>query len=424
MSLNTVDTTREYYIGIMSGTSIDGLDGVLVGISNNSFEIVESTSIRWDPQVQSILNDLCTPRGNYDYLDSIYLAANEVARHEAMVVDSLLSKSGFSAKDIVAIGAHGQTVRHMPQDHFSAQIDNGAVIAALTGIDAIVNFRAADLAQGGQGAPLTQAFHQRVFHSDDTARFIMNLGGITNITFLSPFGSSVADLEQGHKAQSNAQNESFIVTAFDSGPANTLIDYVCRNYAFKPYDHKGSMARQGKLLENELTNLLAHPYLHKPYPKSTGREDFNDSLIKGLMPQDTAPDYNTICNVLNTLVEYTATTAVNAIKAVIKDHEPLFNCKREIILCGGGVFNDYLKERITALANPLDIKLRTCDEFGVDPSLLEAQAFAFFAYCNKHAIALDLCSSTKAHAPSILGALYPAAAGHYARTMAKLYAKS
>lgn len=418
MSINEVDNTREYYIGIMSGTSIDGLDGVLVAIGDNTFEMVESSSIRWDSNVQQMLNDLCSPHGKHDNLEDIYLAANEVARHEAIVVESLLSKSGFNASDIVAIGAHGQTVRHMPHLQFSAQIDNGAVLAALTGIDAIVNFRAADIAQGGQGAPLTQAFHQRVFNSEDKARFIMNLGGITNITFLSPLQLDEV-LAQKNNSSDHHPIKSHIVTAFDTGPANTLIDYVCRNYANKAYDHKGSMARQGKLLENKFAKLLDHPYLKKPYPKSTGREDFNADLIKYFIADDSTPDYNELCNILHTLVEYTAKTSVDAIAQVIADHKKQFNCDREIILCGGGVFNDYLKDRIAALAQQHNITVRTCDEFGVDPTLLEAQAFAYFAYCNKHAIALDLCSSTKAIVPSILGALYPARQGHFARLQHK-----
>ena len=430
------DKGTEYYIGLMSGTSIDGLDGVIIEISpaatadsaNSAlcFKTVATGSLDWPLELKNTLHQLCQQGSEAERVEPMYAAANGVATYEAQLVTQLLTKAQLKASEITAIGSHGQTIRHCPQQSFSVQIDNGPLLAHSTGIDAVVNFRAADLACGGQGAPLTQAFHQKIFARQGRSCFVLNLGGIANVTALGKDGE--------------------LLTAFDTGPANTLLDYVCRTYLGTTYDQDGAGAKAGSVDQAALKHLMEHPYLQKDFPKSTGREDFNADTIafmmQGLQPvtartahtenntstacpacptpapaNPNSPNQQRLNNVLATLTEYTALSVTNALSQIITHYPEAMSAERDLVLCGGGALNPFLRERLQALAaeRQLHLHLKTCDEFGVDAKFLEAQAFAYFAYCTIHGQCLNLGKSTGAQRPALLGCICPAPHGHYAR---------
>lgn len=422
------DKDTEYYIGLMSGTSIDGLDGVILAISPAAsakgtlcFKTIATGTLDWPLELKNTLHQLCQQGSEAERVEPMYAAANGVATYEAQLVAQLLAKAQIPASEITAIGAHGQTIRHCPQQGFSVQIDNGPLLAHSTGIDAVVNFRAADLACGGQGAPLTQAFHQKIFARQGKSCFVLNLGGIANVTALGKDGE--------------------LLTAFDTGPANTLLDYVCRTYLGTTYDQDGAGAKAGTVDQEALQHLMAHPYLQKDFPKSTGREDFNADTI-AFMLQSLKPvtvstahsEHGTACtapapaspispnqqrlnNVLATLTEYTALSVINALEQIIAHYPEAMSTERDLVLCGGGALNPFLRERLQALAaeRQLHLHLKTCDEFGVDAKFLEAQAFAYFAYCTIHGQCLNLGKSTGTQSPALLGCICPAPQGCYAR---------
>lgn len=430
------DKDTEYYVGLMSGTSIDGLDGVIIAITPADtaqgalcFKTIATGTLDWPVELKNTLHQLCQQGSETERVEPMYAAANGVATYEAQLVKQLLAKAQLQASEITAIGAHGQTIRHCPQQGFSVQIDNGPLLAHSTGIDAVVNFRAADLACGGQGAPLTQAFHQKIFARQGRSCFVLNLGGIANVTALGKDGE--------------------LLTAFDTGPANTLLDYVCRTYLGTTYDKDGACARAGSVDQKSLQSLMEHPYLKKDFPKSTGREDFNADtiafMLQGLQPVTALPDGtvrtvhtthtdSTACpapapatpitpdqqrlnNVLATLTEYTALSVTNALEQIIARYPDAMSAERDLVLCGGGALNPFLRERLQALAaeRQLHLHLKTCSEFGVDAKFLEAQAFAYFAYCTIHGQCLNLGKSTGAQSPALLGCICPAPHGHYAR---------
>lgn len=423
---------RELYIGLMSGTSIDGIDGVLIEISpDGRLNTLAAESLPWPKTMKDLLNDLSTENSANDRIKSAGLAANAVATAGAAVCVLLMEKAKVNHTQIRAIGSHGQTIRHHPDLGFSMQLDNGPLLANLTDIDTIVNFRAADLANGGEGAPLTQAFHQSVLSSSQKTRFVLNLGGIANVTALAPLGK--------------------LLTAFDTGPANTLLDYVCRNYLNCPFDKDGAHAAAGKVDQAALDQLMRHQYLARPYPKSTGREEFNaqtiEFMLQGLEPvlcsnankdgqagtptesnsetaeaQTSPENMARINDILCTLTEFTVRSSLDCIAKIAQDFAEDMSPERELIVCGGGALNQYLLSRMQAYADELDLHLQVlpCTDLGLDPKYLEAQAFAFFAFCCAHAISLNLCSSTKAKRPSILGSICPAPLGFYARAMARL----
>lgn len=421
---NSQIKSRELYIGLMSGTSIDGIDGVLIEVSpQGKITTLAVESLPWSDTMKALLNDLCVENSPNDRVKSMGLAANAIATAEATVCVLLMEKAQVNHAQIRAIGSHGQTIRHHPNLGFSVQLDNGPLLANLTDIDAITNFRAADLANSGEGAPLTQAFHQSVLASPECARFVLNLGGIANVTALAPLGK--------------------LLTAFDTGPANTLLDYVCRTYLGCPYDPNGAYAAAGKVNEQWLEQLMQHEYLKRPYPKSTGREEFNvqtiDFMLQGLTPvlsesQSLNKDDATsapapklahssqLNDVLRTLTEYTVRASINAIEQLICDFADDIGKQRELVVCGGGALNTFMLECMQQYADSknLNLKVMPCTQLGIDPKYLEAQAFAFFAFCCSHAISLNLCSSTHATRPSILGTICPAPRGFYARAMAVL----
>ncbi len=373
---------REYYIGLMSGTSIDGIDAVLVAFENGRSLIVESVSIDYDEDTRNLLHSLCTPQDNE--IEKLGRGRVLLADYEAKACDMLLKKARLDASMIKAIGSHGQTIRHRPDLGFSLQLDDGARLAALTGIDTVCDFRSKDLANGGNGAPLTQAFHLMQFAHHHIFTMVLNLGGISNLTLIS----------DGKTPK--------ILSAYDTGPANTLMDTAMRLLKNEPYDKDAKIASSGVVLEEILSRYLAHPYFVRKPPKSTGRELFNADFIK---------DELLVCSVKNelipdfmaTLAELTVLVNVNAIRAALYEYKPL---QSRLILCGGGAYNPLILKKITEHLQKNEVSVMRAEELGVNSKLIEAHAFAYFAYKFMHREPLYLEESTGAKKPSVLGCLY------------------
>lgn len=422
MSLNSTSNTpsceREIYIGLMSGTSIDSLEAAMLFVSTKDHEIYDLSigqvvSYEWLSDEKELLHGLCDPHSRYNNVQSQAQGAQLISERSAQLVKELLKSSGYSAFDIVAIGSHGQTIFHQPDKSISVQIDNGPNLAALTGIDAIVNFRAADLAAGGQGAPLAQIFHSALFGKNNRPVFMLNLGGIANITALD--------------AQGN------IIAAFDTGPANTLIDLICREAFNEPYDKDGNYARSGKVNESLLNAMLTHEYFATPFPKSTGRELFNADFLQryGALPDFNNTSQEDIHNLLATLTELTARSVLDGINQVITSINSAAQNKSctntqsssaetcELIVAGGGADNGYMMERFKVLADAmgLTLSISSIKQQGIAPQALEPAAFAYFAALCTHGIQVNLKSSTGAKAPSILGCICPSVNGHFVRSL-------
>ena len=365
----------ERYIGLMSGTSMDGIDAVLVMMDGDELRVEAAISHPW-PTARE-LHELCTPSDNE--IDRMGVADNLVAREFATATHALLAKAGLTPKDIRAIGSHGQTIRHRPQLGFTLQIGNAALLAALTGIDVIADFRTMDMALGGQGAPLVPAFHQALFAKPGALRVVLNLGGIANISVLP----------------GNAGG----VYGFDTGPANTLLDGWYRRH--QPdggnYDASGQWAASGQLIPSLLAKLLAHPYFAAPAPKSTGREMFtlawlDDELAgSGYAPVD----------VQRTLQALTCHSIARQLPALDEAQS-----RPELFVCGGGAHNAPLLSELASLlphwriASPFDL--------GLAPDWVEGAAFAWLAQRFIHRQPGNLPAVTGASRPAVLGALYPA----------------
>lgn len=370
------------YVGLMSGTSIDGIDAVLADITKSSSTIVDSYSVDFSDELKELLHSLCT--GTDNELEKAGVACVKLADAEGEAVNGLLKKANVDKREVVAVGSHGQTVRHRPEKSFSIQLDDGARLAALTGIDVVNNFRAADIANGGQGAPLTQAFHRHFFAKDNEVSMVLNLGGIANLT--------VIDKDAKHS----------IIQAFDTGPANTLIDTAMRLLLKQPFDKDGQIAASGKVIPELLAKYLDAPYLKEPPPKSTGRETFNvDFIAEELLICTQDPDF--IKDFIATLTEFTVLCSVNAIR------QCLFKQKIDratLTVCGGGAYNKVMMSRFKKLLEPNHVEVHTAEDTGISSKLIEAHAFAYFAYLYMNNTALDLGQSTGARQNSILGCLH------------------
>lgn len=365
----------ERYIGLMSGTSMDGIDAVLVMMDGDELRVEAAISHPW-PTARE-LHELCTPSDNE--IDRMGVADNLVAREFATATHALLAKAGLTPKDIRAIGSHGQTIRHRPQLGFTLQIGNAALLAALTGIDVIADFRTMDMALGGQGAPLVPAFHQALFAKPGALRVVLNLGGIANISVLP----------------GNAGG----VYGFDTGPANTLLDGWYRRH--QPgggnYDAGGQWAASGQLVSALLEQLLAHPYFAAPWPKSTGREMFTLDWLDGeLAGSAYAP-----VDVQRTLQALTCHSIARQLPALDEAQS-----RPELFVCGGGAHNAPL---LSELANLLPgWRIASTTELGIAPDWMEGAAFAWLAQRFIHRKPGNLPAVTGASRLAVLGALYPA----------------
>ena len=377
---NVIDQAAQspLYIGLMSGTSLDGVDGVIVDFSQGT-RVLQHASCDFDSKLRAELLALNSPEGQNE-LHRAALAANALARHYAQVVQQLLSSSGLQAAQIAAMGAHGQTVRHRPQmfdgTGYTLQLNAPALLAELTGITVVADLRSRDVAAGGQGAPLVPAFHQGVFGKKDQTTLVLNIGGIANLSVLGADGS---------------------VLGFDSGPGNALMDGWCLQHTGKPYDAGGHWAASGKVIPQLLAAMLSEPYLQQPLPKSTGRDLFHaDWLAAHLQTHAVAAQ---AADVQATLTEFTAASCADAVKRFGKNGS-------ELLVCGGGALNTYLMQRIAALLP--EVHVTTTAERGLPPLEVEAAAFAWLARQCLLGLPGNLASVTGAKGPRILVAIYPA----------------
>ncbi|WP_165660814.1 anhydro-N-acetylmuramic acid kinase [Oceanimonas sp. MB9] len=359
----------EPYIGIMSGTSLDGIDAVLVATDGRRIELKGAVSAPIDALLRERLLALAvggtvTAR-EWGELDVA------LGQAYAEVTLQLLADTGLRAAEVSAIGCHGQTVWHQPDAElpFSLQLGDGNRIAGLTGITTITDFRRKDMALGGQGAPLVPAFHQRVLGHAERLRIVVNIGGIANISVLAP----------GRPVQ-----------GYDVGPGNMLMDAWCRRHTGAPYDKNAALARQGMVLPALLARLMAEPWLALPPPKSTGRELFNDAWLDARLDGDEA-----VADVQATLTEFTAAAIAQQVRHFSDG---------ELLVCGGGGHNPLLMERLAALLPGWRVATTTIA--GVDMDAMEAMAFAWLAHQTLHRLPGNLPEATGASRPAVLGALH------------------
>lgn len=362
---------KDLYIGVISGTSMDALDAVLVEVNDQTIKTVAHHSQDIPTPLRTTLLQLCTPGNNEIQLEGE--ADVELGHEIASVINTLLEKEELKPSDITAIGSHGQTIRHSVESHFpfTRQIGNPSIIAEQTGINTVADFRMADIAAGGQGAPLACLIHEEVFRSAHEKRIVLNLGGIANITLLSPDQPTMG---------------------FDTGPANTLMDQWITKHHNLPYDRSGAWARSGKIITPLLDKLLADTYILEKAPKSTGREYFNLDWLAPFIAEQTFPPED----VQRTLLEYSVRSIADAIKATTS------SCP--VLLCGGGVYNDFLIEQLQHSLPRFELS-RT-DEFGIHSQQVEAAAFALMAYKTINRLPSNLPSVTGASRPKVLGGIY------------------
>jgi len=357
----------------MSGTSLDGVDAVLAEIGPaDQIRLVRSHYLPYADGLRAQLLALHTPQADEIHLAAV--AANELARLYAEAVSALLD--GIAADSVRAIGCHGQTLRHRPADGYTLQIGNAALLAELSGIAVVADFRSRDIAAGGQGAPLVPAFHAQVLRHPAIHRVIANIGGIANITDLPADG---------------------LVRGWDTGPGNMLLDAWIKRHRGENYDRDGAWAASGAVHPGLLTALASHPYLKLSPPKSAGREQFNldwlDATL-GSLTQTIAP-----VDVQATLLEFTALSLADAVSLEC-------GSAGELYVCGGGAHNGALMQRINARLP--SVRVTTTTALGIDPDWVEALAFAWLARQTLHHAAGNLPSVTGARGARVLGAIYPA----------------
>ena len=366
----------ELYIGLMSGTSMDGIDAVLVDFSGAQPELISTHSHRWPDDIQqALIAAREIPDEQFSSLSSLDLQTAEIFADACF---ELLKKSSHQAQDIIAIGNHGQTIRHRPDisNPFSLQIGNAEKLAAITTIDVISDFRTADIAASGQGAPLAPAFHQAMFQHQRSKRVIVNIGGISNITVLP--------------CNSNQSEADPAVVGFDCGPGNTLMDAWIWRHQQQQYDADGALAASGKTDARVLANLLMDDYFQLQPPKSTGFEYFNIAWLD----QHIGSQMN-CSDIQSTLCDLTATSIIRAINQYAENTD-------EIYICGGGIHNKELMHRLQKITK---CSVSSTEALGVHPDWVEAMAFAWLAYRNRHQQTGNLPSVTGAIKAVILGEL-------------------
>lgn len=363
------------YIGLMSGTSLDGVDGVLTASDRSPV----TAYLPFPEALRAELFALQT--AGSDEIHREALAANQLTQLYANCVQRLLSQSGLAADAVRAIGVHGQTIRHQPALGYTRQINNPALLAELTGIAVVADFRSRDIAAGGQGAPLVPAYHQAVFSSPSATRVVANIGGISNISILRP----------PHQ-----------VSGFDTGPGNLLMDAWAQRHLGQPYDRNGEWAASGTVLGGLLADFMSEAYLKLAPPKSTGRDLFHTEWLSNKLQayqQARAED------VQATLAAFTAGTLANAIGRYAPEAQAVY-------VCGGGALNAELMRLLKASLNAQASSERSpsvdsTEVLGILPMQVEALAFAWLAaqFCERQAG--NLPAVTGARGPRILGALYP-----------------
>lgn len=368
----------DFYVGLMSGTSLDGVDGVLVDFSGTRPNLLAHVNAPLSQALTEELLALNSPGTNE--LHRAALAANALVRVYAHVVANLLDLSGISSAKVAAIGAHGQTVRHQPQAFdgtgYTLQLNNPALLAELTGIDVVADFRSRDLAAGGQGAPLVPAFHQSVFGRPGETVATLNIGGISNVTVLGP----------------KLTND---VLGFDCGPGNALMDAWCQRHLSQPFDVDGGWAAAGRVHGELLATLLDEPYFSQSAPKSTGRDLFNPTWLGWKLEHfsSVAP-----VDVQATLTELTAIVCAASVKRYAVE-------SKHLIVSGGGAFNGHLMARLQA--HLPSVSVSSSQAHGLPPQQVEASAFAWLARKTILRETASFETATGARGARVLGAVYP-----------------
>ena len=369
----------EIFAGLMSGTSLDGVDGVLIDMSGQGMTVLAHVSA----SMPTALSDdmLALNSAGPNELHRAALAANALVRIYARVISELLDKTGLSPAAVTAIGAHGQTVRHQPRAFdgigYTLQLNNPALLAELTGIAVVADFRSRDVAAGGQGAPLVPAFHQSVFGVLGETVSTLNIGGISNLTVIGP---ELAD----------------DVLGFDCGPGNVLMNAWCQHHLGVPFDTEGSWAAAGNIDAGLLGVLLKEPYFMQLAPKSTGRDLFNMGWLTRRLEgfKSVAP-----ADVQATLTELTAVACANDVRHYATNSQHL-------IVCGGGAFNAHLMSRLQIQLPSMLVQ--SSEAKGLPPQQVEAAAFAWLAYKTLRRESASLQRVTGARGARVLGAVYPA----------------
>jgi anhydro-N-acetylmuramic acid kinase len=366
----------DLFIGLMSGTSLDGVDGVLAECTDEHTRVIHHVYQPFTPALSAALLSLNSPGA--DELHRAALGANALVRVYAQVVASLLSQTSLTATALTAIGAHGQTVRHRPQEFdgtgYTLQLNNPALLAELTGIDVVADFRSRDVAAGGQGAPLVPTFHQAMFARAGHTVCVLNIGGISNISILS----------------------DDTVLGFDCGPGNALMDAWCQQHTGQAFDRDGAWAARGHVSPALLATLLGEHYFATPPPKSTGRDLFN---LPWLCQQLSGFSSLQPIDVQTTLTELTAQACANDVLRYGPQSERL-------IVCGGGALNTHLMARLQAHLPAKEVL--SAQAHGLPPQQVEAAAFAWLARKTVLRQTASLKSITGARGARVLGAIYPA----------------
>ncbi|GAB3386985.1 anhydro-N-acetylmuramic acid kinase [Lysobacter fragariae] len=366
------------FLGLISGTSADGIDAALVRFGDVHCELVHGHTCAWPDDLRVRLVAL-GQGGAADSIDEIGTLDVRIGEHFAQAALQLIADAGISREQVRAIGSHGQTVRHRPAGAafdgahpFTMQLGDAHVIAERCGIDTVADFRRRDVAAGGHGAPLLPALHNALLHSADEDRAVLNLGGIANFTLLPRTGD---------------------VRGFDTGPANALMDAWCALHTGRAFDAGGEFAAQGRVDEALLARLLAEPWFATPPPKSTGREIFQLAWVRSRLSGDEAA-----ADVQATLLELTARTVADALRMTQPGTQ-------RVMACGGGVHNAGLLRAIAA--NLPGVVVESTAAHGVDPDFVEAMGFAWLARQALAGLPGNLPSVSGARGPRVLGVLYP-----------------
>jgi anhydro-N-acetylmuramic acid kinase len=370
-------TADGIYFGMMSGTSLDGVDAVAVEWREGAVpRVLAQSAIGFPGPLRDELHGL--QQVGYDEIDREARAANQLAQCYAQCSAALLELGSLHASEVRAIGVHGQTIRHRPERGYTRQTNNPALLAELSGIDVIADFRSRDIAAGGQGAPLVPAFHATVFGAPGTTRVVCNIGGISNLSVLHADGK---------------------ISGFDCGPGNALLDYWAHRHLQQRYDDGGAYAAQGQVIQPLLADLLGEPFFALAPPKSTGRDLFNSGWLTAKLASHgaLAP-----ADVQATLTFLTAVSIAREIERHAIDCDAVF-------VCGGGALNRTLMRDLeNALSTlSLHVAVQATDVLGVPALQVEAFAFAWLARQFVARQAGNLTAVTGAAGPRVLGALYP-----------------
>ena len=364
----------EYYVGLMSGTSADAIDAALVRFEADHRPAVEnSCAITYPETIRTAILSIAKSQSvDLDRFGELDISLGRLFADAAQTAIGT-----FSAARVRAIGSHGQTVRHCPTNRtpFTLQLGHGAVIAERTGIITVVDFRSADMAAGGQGAPLVPAFHHAVFHDSDECRAIVNVGGIANVSYIPA-------------------NKSQQTLGFDTGPGNTLLDHWTHRHRGTAFDADGAWGARGTVDNQLLHRLMSDVYFTRSPPKSTGPEYFNLDWLDSILA--THPKKTTPADVQATLTSFTAFTILEQIRRFLPATHRLF-------VCGGGIHNRGLME---TLANNTQIPIATTSVLGLDPDWVEATAFAWLAKQRLQTRSANVPTVTGARHPAVLGAVY------------------